>query len=377
MDNPFAMTVSEKAARIAPALRMLAAGGARPLPRVVFVPETAGEDRDPSRGFGLPADRLAGAVDPVSVLQEVFRTESLPGTDTEPVYRWAGVGAFHFQTVPPAGRRLEGRIAIVTGAAQGFGRGIADELAAMGAYCVLADLNYDAACRAAAEICGLHGDGRALALPVDVGSELSVAAMVESTVLAFGGVDLLVSNAGILRAGGLEDMTLEDFERVTRVNYTAFFLCAKYASLPMKTAARIDPGFFTDIIQINSKSGLQGSNRNFAYAGGKFGGIGLVQSFALELAPHRIKVNAVCPGNFFEGPLWSDPENGLFIQYLRAGKVPGAKTVQDVFASYTAKVPMGRGCRPADVARAICYLVEQEYETGQALPVTGGQVMLH
>ena len=89
-----------------------------------------------------------------------------------------------------------------------------------------------------------------------------------------------------------------------------------------------------------------------------------------------IKVNAICPGNFFDGPLWSDPANGLFVQYLREGKVPGAQTIDDVRAFYEAKVPMRRGCRPEDVLHAIYYLVDQEYETGQALPVTGGQVML-
>lgn len=135
--------------------------------------------------------------------------------------------------------------------------------------------------------------------------------------------------------------------------------------------------WMTDIIQINSKSGLEGSNRNGAYAGSKFGGIGLVASFAKELIDFHIKVNAICPGNFFDGPLWSDPEKGLFVQYLKAGKVAGAKTVADVKAFYEDKVPMRRGCRGVDVLRALLYIVEQEYETGQAVPVTGGQVMLH
>ena len=104
--------------------------------------------------------------------------------------------------------------------------------------------------------------------------------------------------------------------------------------------------------------------------------MGLTQSFALELAPFRIKVNAVCPGNFYEGPLWSNPENGLFLQYLHAGKVPGAKTVEDVRAFYMAQVPMRKGTGPEDVTKAVLYLIEQTCETGQALPVTGGQVML-
>ena len=193
----------------------------------------------------------------------------------------------------------------------------------------------------------------------------------------FGGVDLFISNAGIVRAGSLEEMTKQAFDLVTAVNYTGFFLCAKYASAVMKLQHRFAPGYMMDIISINSKSGLAGSNKNFAYAGSKFGGIGLTQSFALELAPYNIKVNAVCPGNFLDGPLWSDPEKGLFVQYLQAGKVPGAKTVEDVRRFYEAKVPLNRGCLPLDVARAIFYIVEQTYETGQAVPVTGGQEMLN
>jgi sorbitol-6-phosphate 2-dehydrogenase len=145
----------------------------------------------------------------------------------------------------------------------------------------------------------------------------------------------------------------------------------------MKIQSKYRKNYFADIIQINSKSGLKGSNKNFAYAGGKFGGIGLTQSFAMELMPFKIKVNSICPGNFFEGPLWSDPEKGLFVQYLKAGKVQGAKTIEDVKAFYEAQVPAGRGCRVIDVFRAILYVVEQEYETGQAIPVTGGQNMLN
>jgi len=209
-----------------------------------------------------------------------------------------------------------------------------------------------------------------------VTNEEQVAALVDQTLARFGRLDVFISNAGVLKAGGLDEMTLADFELVTKVNYTAFFLCAKYAAAAMKRQRAEHPERSFDIIEINSKSGLEGSNKNFAYAGSKFGGIGLVQSFAKELVEHGIKVNAVCPGNFFEGPLWSDPERGLFVQYLRTGKVPGAKTIADVKRAYEAKVPMNRGCTPLDVARAILYLVEQQYETGQALPVTGGQNML-
>lgn len=288
-----------------------------------------------------------------------------------------GIGGFTISDAQEKlGTRLEGRVALVTGGAQGFGEGIARELAAAGAVLVIADLNLALAEDVATSLNEQYGADSAIALAVDVGNEESVLRLIEQTVLRFGGLDLLVSNAGVLRAGGLEEMTLDVFEFVTRINYSAFFLMTKYGSRPMKIQARFNDQYVADIVQVNSKSGLEGSNKNFAYAGGKFGGIGLMQSFAKELVEHRIKVNAVCPGNFYEGPLWSDPEKGLFVQYLKAGKVPGAKTVQDVYDFYVTKVPMGRGCSPVDVTRAIVYCVEQLYETGQAIPVTGGQNML-
>ncbi len=163
---------------------------------------------------------------------------------------------------------------------------------------------------------------------------------------------------------------------MTKINYSGYFICTKYASKIMKQQYQYAPEYFMDIIQINSKSGLRGSNKNYAYAGAKFGGIGLTQSFALELMPYNIKVNSICPGNFLDGPLWADPKNGLFVQYLNAGKVPGAKTIDDVKIYYENQVPAKRGCRVDDVMKAIYYVIDQKYETGQAIPVTGGQIML-
>lgn len=288
-----------------------------------------------------------------------------------------GVGIFKITVADIAApRRLEGKIAIVTGSAQGFGKGIAESMVKEGAYVVVADMNADGAKATADELCKTFGEGVAISVGANVTDEDSVQAMVNACVAEFGGLDVLVNNAGIVRAGSLEEMTKSNFELVSSVNYTAYFLCAKYASSVMKLQRKVCPDYLTDIIEINSKSGLEGSNKNFAYAGSKFGGLGLTQSFALELAPYGIKVNAICPGNFLNGPLWSDPEKGLFVQYLNAGKVPGAKTVDDVRRFYEAKVPLNRGCEIKDVARAIMYIIEQEYETGQAIPVTGGQVML-
>ncbi|OQB13263.1 MAG: Sorbitol-6-phosphate 2-dehydrogenase [Firmicutes bacterium ADurb.Bin193] len=287
-----------------------------------------------------------------------------------------GTGLFEYENELLSGR-LSGKIAIVTGSAQGFGHGIAEEMLKNGAYVVIADLNFDLAQKVSDDFNQKYGRGRTLAVKVDVGDDTSVSDMVKATVKAYGGLDILISNAGVLKAGSLEEMDTKTFEFVTRINYTAYFLCVKYASEVMKIQHEYKKDYYMDIIQINSKSGLEGSNKNFAYAGGKFGGIGLTQSFALELVPYNIKVNSICPGNFFDGPLWSDPEKGLFVQYLNTGKVPGAKTVDDVKRFYESKVPMGRGCECEDVAKAIYYIVEQKYETGQAVPVTGGQVMLN
>ena len=285
--------------------------------------------------------------------------------------KWQELAKERIHDRPAGTGRLAGKIAIVTGAAQGFGKGIAEELYKEGCTVVIADMNQPLAETVAREL----GE-RACAIPVNVSDEESVASMVAQTVERYGGLDLMLANAGVVRSGPLATFEKKDMEFVTSINYTGLFLCCKYAAIIMQAQHEADPQAMFDISAMSSKSGLVGSNKNFAYAGSKFGSIGLVQSFALELCACNIKVNAICPGNYLDGPLWTDPVKGLFVQYLEDGKVPGAKTVEDVRRFYEAKVPMNRGCLPLDVARAVMYCVEQQYETGQAIPVTGGQVML-
>lgn len=275
-----------------------------------------------------------------------------------------------------AANKLANKIVIVTGGAQGFGAGIAESLYRLDLNVVVADLNEEAGRTFVSKLNREKSTGKAVFVKTDVSDPDSVKELVAATLCEFGGLDIMISNAGVLKAGGLDEMEPGDFSKTTGINYNGYFYCAKYASEVMRQQNQENPDYFTDIIQINSKSGLRGSNRNFAYAGSKFGGIGLTQSFAMELAPYRIKVNSICPGNFYEGPLWSDPKKGLFVQYLKTGKVPGAKTIDDVKKFYENQVPMKRGCRLEDVMKALLYIVDQEYETGQAVPVTGGQVML-
>ena len=274
------------------------------------------------------------------------------------------------------GKRLQQKIMIVTGGAQGFGLGTAQYAAREGAYLAIADINTDKAKQVSKELNEAYGPFCSIPVEMDVTDEQQVKAGIEKTAAFFGGIDVFHSNAGVLRAGASDTLSLEDFMYVTQINYTGYFICAKQAFILMKRQNEINRDYWMDIIQTNSKSGLTGSNKNCSYAGSKFGTIGLTQSFAMEMADYHIKVNSICPGNYLTGPLWSDPENGLFTQYLRTGKIPGAKTVEDLIRHYNRKVPMGRSCEAEDVAKAVLYLIEQNYETGQALPVSGGQLML-
>ena len=315
-------------------------------------------------GVSVEAHRLGG-VRPLAEAERSF----IERWEAEAYRRNVAAG------LPVAGR-ARGLVVVATGAAQGFGQAIAADLVAEGGHVVLADINAELAKREARALASAAGSGRAVGVPLDVTDDASVAACFDDVVRRYGGLDLLVSNAGILRAGSVTAQPVAEFDAVTRVNYRGYFLCVRHAAPVLAQQHRARPDYWGDIVEINSKSGLVGSSRNSAYAGAKFGGVGLTQSFALELVGDGIKVNAICPGNFLDGPLWADPDNGLFVQYLREGKVPGAQTVEDVRRFYEAKVPMGRGCTPADVLAALYYVVAQKYETGQAIPVTGGQVML-
>jgi len=259
--------------------------------------------------------------------------------------------------------RLLDRAALVTGAAQGLGEAIARRLANEGSDVALIDVSLEKA-REAADAIAKDTGRKTLALKADVPSETEMAAAVAAAVAEFGKLDTLVSNAGILKAADITEFAVSDWKRVIDVNLVGYFVCAQAAARVMI------PEKFGTIIQINSKSGKKGSFRNSAYAASKFGGIGLTQSIALDLAPHNIRVNSVCPGNLLDGSLW---QQSLYEQYARTQGL----TPDEVRKKYESQVPLRRGCTYEDVSNVVVFLASNDssYMTGQAINVTGGQEM--
>ncbi|MEN6546282.1 MAG: sorbitol-6-phosphate dehydrogenase [Armatimonadia bacterium] len=259
--------------------------------------------------------------------------------------------------------RLAGKIALVTGGAQGLGAALCERLAREGANVVVLDLNAAGAQETAAKLAADYGV-QVVGLGCDITSEESVAAAFEQIRTQFGRLDICVSNAGILMSGEITEFDVAKWRKVVEVNLVGYMIVAKYAAKIM-----IPQGSGV-IVQINSKSGKKGSNKNSAYAASKFGGIGLTQSLALELAPYKIRVNALCPGNLLDSPLWVD---SLYEQYAKRWNM----TVEQVRQKYLDQVPLHRGCAYEDVANAMVFMCldASSYITGQALNVDGGQTM--
>ncbi len=265
---------------------------------------------------------------------------------------------------------LKDKIAVITGAAQGLGAALTERLAHEGCHVVAADLKVDAL-QAHAEATSQRLKRRVIPVACNVTLEDDVEKLFATAKEQFGRVDVVVANAAILIAEPIFEANAEKWRAVMNVNLFGNFLTFKHACRLMKEQKS------GSIVQINSKSGKKGSAANSAYAASKFGGIGLVQSVALEMAKYHVRCNAVCPGNLLESPLWTDPKNGLFVQYLTAGKVPGAQTIDDVRKAYEGQVPLGRGCTYDDIGNVVVFLASDlsSYMTGQAINVTGGQEM--
>jgi 3-oxoacyl-[acyl-carrier protein] reductase len=247
-------------------------------------------------------------------------------------------------------KRLEQRIAIVTGAGQGIGRAIALGLAREGARVVIADVNEESASTVKNEI--EAGGGRALVIRTDVSNEISVRAMAKRSLEEFGRVDILVNNAGIFPTSSVEEMREEDWDRVIGTNLVGAFLCSR----------AVVPKFLEQgtgrIISLTSGRAFQGAKNGAHYAASKAGIIGFSKSLALELAPHGITVNVICPG------------------ITDTAQPRGHQTEEQMYAQGQ-RIPLGRIGQPEDLVGPAVFFASDAaaFVTGQTILVNGGSIM--
>jgi NAD(P)-dependent dehydrogenase (short-subunit alcohol dehydrogenase family) len=254
-------------------------------------------------------------------------------------------------------RRLDDRVAVITGGAGSIGGAIANVFAEEGASVVIADLDADAAERVASTL-----GGRSMAFRTDVTSESDVALLVAATIERFGRLDILVNNAGIMRKAFVKDMTEELWDQVLDINLKATFLCSK-AVLPWMIGAKRGR-----IINIASIAGKVGEPTASAYSAAKFGVIGFTRSLALEVAKHDILVNAICPG-----PI---PTSLGQQGWLQGAAVEGV-SLDRVMARVNSRSPLGRLGTVEQVARMALFVASDDcdFTTGAAFNVDGGIVM--
>jgi sorbitol-6-phosphate 2-dehydrogenase len=254
------------------------------------------------------------------------------------------------------------KVAIVAGGGQSLGEVLSLRLAKEAYDVAVVDINKENAESVAAKI-NETDTQRAIAIRADLTNEADVSSMVKKTVAEFGKIDLLVYNAGYANSAKITDFETSTWEASLAVNLTGYFLCAREVSKVM-----IEQGY-GNIIQINSKSGKVGSKHNSGYSASKFGGVGLTQSLALDLAEHNIRVNAIMPGNLLDSPMFES----LIPQYAKKLSIPEEQVKQ----VYIEKVPLKRGCTYDDIANMVVFYASDQaaYCTGQSINVTGGQVM--
>jgi sorbitol-6-phosphate 2-dehydrogenase len=258
---------------------------------------------------------------------------------------------------------LKDKRVVITGGAQGLGEAITKCFLQEGCHTLVADIAQQQITETIEKLKADFGE-KVSGIKCDVTNEDDVKKLCEEAVKKWGGIDIFVANAGILISGAITEFDVARWRKVIEVNLVGQMICMKHA-LPIM--AKQHKGSY---IQINSKSGKKGSFKNSAYASSKFGGIGLVQSAALEMAEVGVRINAVCPGNLLDSPLWV---NSLFKQYARNQGI----SEEEVREKYINQVPMKRPCTYEDVCKVVLFLASDlsSYMTGQAINVTGGQEM--
>ena len=252
---------------------------------------------------------------------------------------------------------LEGKVAIITGAASGIGKGIAEKFAREGAKVAIADINLETAEKTAREI-----GPSAMAVKVDVGDKACVEAMADKVEEKLGPLDIFVNNAGVSYVAPFLDCSEQLWDKTMLINLKgAFHGCqaAVKRMLPRKKGV---------ILNMSSQSGKAGNSQYAAYCASKFGVVGLTQSLAVEFAAEGIRVNAICPGVVFT-PLW----DAMIEDYAKKRNMEP----EQVKPYLESKVPLGRLCTPEDVANTAAFLASDQasFITGQSINVSGGLIL--
>jgi NAD(P)-dependent dehydrogenase (short-subunit alcohol dehydrogenase family) len=252
---------------------------------------------------------------------------------------------------------LKDKVAVVTGAASGIGRGIAERFCEEGARVAVVDINPASAEQTAKEL-----GPSAFAFKADVSAKESVESMMRAVEEKLGPIDILVNNAGISEVVPFLDLEEKLWDRHLNINLKGAFLCSQ-AVLKCMVPRRKGK-----IINISSQSGKQGTSQYQAYCASKFGLIGLTQSLAVEFGSCGITVNAICPGVVFT-PLWE--------KMLPAYAAKRNMDPEKVREYMIGRIPLGRLCEPRDVAGVAAFLAgpDGDYLTGQAINVSGGARM--
>lgn len=255
---------------------------------------------------------------------------------------------------------LKNRVVIVTGAVGTLGKGICRELAGEGMHVAVADLVQDEADGFADEI--KTSGGSALGVAVDVTSRGSTVKMAQDVLEAFGKIDVLVNNAGIIVVAPLVDFKEEDWDRIINVNLKGAFLCAQ------AVVGHMIENKGGRIINISSVSAKRPGPLQTAYSASKHGMVGLTQVWCQELGPHNITVNTVCPG-FIDSPMWEEQLSPALAPEFGCEPSELVDTIAKAF------MPLQRQQAPEDIGQAVAYFCRADNTTGQTLTVDGGHAM--
>ena len=333
-----------------------------PLPRVVLVPGlgmfTAGRD---ARTAGIVNDIYHHTIDVIGNAAGFGRYVSLSARDAFDVEYWPL--ELYKLTLAPPDKELARRIALVTGGGSGIGRAVAHRLAAEGAHVAVTDVDAASAVRVADEIGKAVGPGRAVGLALDVTREASVREAFEETILRWGGLDVLVSNAGIAHSSPVDRMALADWERSFAVNATGHFLVAREA---MRVLIR--QGIGGALVFVATKNVMSPGKDFAAYSAAKAAEAQLAKVLALEGAPHGIRSNIVNPDAIFQ-------DSGLWSAEIRRERAASQGiAVEQLEDFYRKRNLLGARILPDDVAQAVLFLASDRSAktTGCTLTVDGG-----